>query len=74
MVVHVLSTVLNLFGIFPFSMNSYNAQIEQMLDSKLGGAFSGKFYVVQAAVGPNSQLTCAASNSLLLSGSSAIGG
>lgn len=73
MVTHVLSTVLNLFGLFPFSVNSYNAQIEQTLNSKLGNAFSGKFYVAQAAIGPNSQLTCAASDSLLLSGSSTLG-
>jgi hypothetical protein len=68
MVLHVLSTNLSIFGLFSFPMNNYNQQIEQTLNAKLGTAFSGKFYVAQAGIGPNSQLPCAASDSLVLSG------
>ena len=72
-VVHVVNTTLNLFGFIPFPLNSYNAQTEQTLNSKLGSAFSGTYYVTSARIGPNSQLTCAAHDSLVLSGSAALG-
>ncbi len=68
LVLHVLSTTMSLFGFINFSINSYNAQIEQTLNSKLGKAFAGKFYVDAAAIGPSSQLPCAAGDSLVLSG------
>lgn len=71
MVLHVLSTTMSLFGFINFPINSYNAQIEQTLNSKLGNAFAGKFYVDAAAIGPNSQLPCAAGDSLVLSGNMA---
>jgi hypothetical protein len=74
LVLHVLSTNLSLFGLFSFPMNNYNQQIEQTLNSKLGNAFTGKFYVTQAQIGPDSQLPCAARDSLVLSGNmSALG-
>src|SRR5207302_724906 len=72
-VVHVVNTTLNLFGFIPFPLNSYNAQTEQTLNSKLGSAFSGTYYVTSARIGPNGQLTCAAHDSLVLSGSAALG-
>jgi hypothetical protein len=68
LVLHVLSTTISIFGLFNFPMNSYNQQIEQTLNSKLGPAFSGKFYVDQAGIGPNSLLPCAAGDSLVLTG------
>jgi len=68
LVVHVVNTTLNLFGFISFPVNSYNAQTEQTLNSKLGSAFTGIFYVDSAAIGPNSQLTCAAQNSLVMLG------
>ncbi len=74
LVLHVLSTTISIFGLFNFPMNSYNRQIEQTLNSKLGTAFAGKFYVDQAEIGPNSLLPCAASDSLVLTGNiSALG-
>jgi hypothetical protein len=74
LVLHVLSTNLRLFGLFPFPMNNYNQQIQQSLNSKLGNAFAGKFYVAQAKIGPNSLLPCAAGDSLVLTGNmSALG-
>jgi len=74
MVLHVLSTSISIFGLFKFPMNSYNKQIEQTLNSKLGNAFAGKFYVDQAEIGPNSLLPCAANDSLVLTGNiSALG-
>ncbi|HKF38033.1 MAG TPA: hypothetical protein VKB35_14150 [Ktedonobacteraceae bacterium] len=68
LVLYVLNTNLSLFGFFPFPINSYNAQIEQTLNSKLGNAFAGKFYLTSAAIGPNGQLPCAAGDSLVLGG------
>jgi hypothetical protein len=74
LILHVLSTNISIFGLFNFPMNSYNQQIEQTLNSKLGKAFTGKFYVEQAEIGPNSLLPCAASDSLVLTGNiSALG-
>ncbi len=73
MVVHVVNTTLNLFGFIPFPLNSYNAQTEQTLNAKLGNAFTGVFDVAAAGIGPNSQLTCAAQDSLVLSGSAILG-
>jgi len=74
LVLNVLSTNLSLFGLFTFPMNSYNQQIQQTLNSKLGNAFAGKFYVAQAGIGPNSLLPCAAGDSLVLTGNmSALG-
>lgn len=70
---HVTNTDFSLFGLFSFPMNSYNQQIEQMLNAKLGKAFAGQFSVSNAAIGPNSQLPCAKSDSLVLTGSSSIG-
>lgn len=69
----VTNTNFSLFGLFNFPMNSYNQQIEQMLNSKLGTAFAGKFSVTSAAIGPNSQLPCAKGDSLVLTGTSSIG-
>ena len=74
LVLYVLSTNLNIFNLFSFPLNSYNQQIQQTLNAKLGNAFNGKFYVAQAGIGPNSQLPCAAGDSLVLSGNiSALG-
>jgi len=66
--VHVLNTNLQLFGLFSFPYNSYNAQIEQTLNSKLNGALTGKFTVASAAIGPNAAVPCAAGDSLVLTG------
>ncbi len=68
LVLHVLSTNVSIFGLFSFPVNNYNQQIEQTLNSKLGTAFAGKFYVAQAKIGSNSQLPCAASDSIVMSG------
>ena len=74
LVMHVTSTNFSLFGLFNFPMNNYNQQIEQTLGSELSPALAGKFTVTDAAIGPNSQLPCALSDSLVLTGSSSIGG
>jgi hypothetical protein len=68
LVLHVLSTNISIFGLFNFPMNNYNQQIERTLNSKLGTAFSGKFYVYQAGIGPSNLLPCVASDSLVLTG------
>ncbi|HKV57930.1 MAG TPA: hypothetical protein VJO32_06600 [Ktedonobacteraceae bacterium] len=70
---HVTNTNFSLFGLFNLPMNSYNQQIEQTLNSKLGTAFAGKFNVTNAAIGGSSQLPCAKSDSLVLTGTSSIG-
>jgi hypothetical protein len=66
--VNVLSTTLTVLQIFTFPEDSYNAQIEQTINSKLNGALTGKFNVTNAAIGPNSHVPCAASDSLVLTG------
>jgi hypothetical protein len=68
LVLQVLSTNLSIFNLFTFPLNSYNQQIQQTLNAKLGNAFAGKFYVAQAGIGPNGLLPCAAGNSLVLAG------
>lgn len=66
---HVTETRLAILGgLMSFPMNSYNAQIEQMLNSQFNSALAGKFTVSQAAIGNNSHLPCSAANSLLLTG------
>jgi hypothetical protein len=72
--VHVLKTDLSILGgLISFPLNSYNTQIEQMLNGKLNGALAGKFTVTQAAVGSNPKLTCVKSDSLILGGTIALG-
>ena len=66
--VKVLKTTLTVFQIFTFPDNSYNQQIEQTLNSDLNGALTGKFTVTDATIGPTSALPCAASDSLVLTG------
>jgi len=74
LVLHVLSTNLSIFDLFTFPLNSYNQQIQQTLNSKLGNSFAGKLYVAQAGIGPNGLLPCAAGDSLVLAGNiSALG-
>ena len=74
LVLNVLSTNLSIFNLFTFPLNSYNQQIQQTLNAKLGNAFAGKFYVAQAGIGGNGLLPCAAGDSLVLAGNiSALG-
>ncbi len=70
--VHVLNTKLTVFQIFTFPYDSYNAQIEQNLNSKLGGVLAGKFIVSNAAIGANSHVPCAAGDSLVLTGTTGL--
>lgn len=70
---NVTSTTFTLFGLFPINENSYDQQIERMINSKLGNAFAGDFTVTQAGIGPNGHFPCAKSDSLVLSGASNIG-
>jgi len=69
----VTNTTFNIFGFIPINENGYNQQIQQTLNSKLNSAFAGKFDVTQAQIGPNSSVPCAASTSLVLSGSTSLG-
>ncbi len=74
LVLYVLSTELNIFNLFPFPLNSYNQQIQQTLNAKVGNAFNGKFYVAQAGIGSDGLLPCAAGDSLVRAGNiSALG-
>ena len=71
---HVLSTNLSIFNLFTFPLNSYNKQIQQTLNAKLGNALNGTFYVAQAGIGSNDLLPCVAGDSLVLTGNiSALG-
>lgn len=71
--VHVLKTTMTVFSLFTFPDNTYNQQIEQSLDTKLGNALSGKFYVNSAAIGSNTHIPCAAADSLILTGTTNLG-
>jgi hypothetical protein len=71
--VTVTNTTFTLFGFIPIPENSYNQQIQQTLNSKLSSAFTGKFAVTQAQIGPNGSIPCAAADSLVLSGSTSLG-
>jgi hypothetical protein len=71
--VHVLSTSIQVFGLFTIPYDRYNNQIEQTLNSKLNGALAGKFYVTQAAIGPNAHVPCAAGDSLVMTGQATLG-
>jgi hypothetical protein len=66
--VHVLNTSVNLFHIIPFPYNLYNQNLEQSLNAKLSNAFPNSFSISQATIGPSSQLPCAKSASLVLTG------
>jgi hypothetical protein len=72
-VVHVISTTFTVLWIITFPLNSYNAQIEQTLNAKLGNALAGKFNVMAAGIGPMNGLPCAAGDSLVLAGSANLG-
>jgi hypothetical protein len=71
--VNVLSTKLTVFQIFTFPYNTYNTQLQQTLNTTLGGALTGKFNVTGAAIGASSDVPCAASDSLMLTGSANLG-
>ncbi len=66
--VNVLSTTLTVLQVFTFPQDTYNAQIQQMLNARLGTALTGKFNVSSAAIGTNSHIPCSASDSLVLTG------
>jgi hypothetical protein len=70
--VKVLKTDLTFLQLFTFPNNSYNQQIQQTLNTKLNGALAGKFYATSAAIGSNSQVPCAASDSLILTGNTSL--
>ncbi len=70
--VNVTNTTLTVFRIFTFPNNTYNMQIEQLLDTRLGAALNGKFNVNTAVIGPNSHIPCAASDSLILTGTTSL--
>ncbi len=70
--VHILSTQLTVFGIFTFPYDTYDQQIEQTLNQKLATALTGQFTVTDAAIGPNSHIPCAASDSLVLTGATSL--
>ncbi|MEO8973409.1 MAG: hypothetical protein ABI406_17625, partial [Ktedonobacteraceae bacterium] len=66
--VKVLSTTFKLFGFISIPYDSYDQSIQQSLNTKLQGALAGKFNATHAQIGPNAQIPCVASNSLLLTG------
>lgn len=71
--VKVLSTTFKLFGFISIPYDSYDQSIQQTLNQKLAGALAGKFNATSAQIGPDAQLPCAASNSLLLTGTVNLG-
>ncbi len=59
-----------LFFAFPF--NNYDQQIEHRLNNMIISSTAGLFTVTQAAIGPNTHIPCAASDSLLLTGTTGL--
>lgn len=71
--VHIIGkTQLTWANIFTFPYGTYDPQIEQLLNSKLSGALTGKFTVTNAVIGANSHIPCAASDSLVLTGTTSL--
>lgn len=66
-------TQLTWANIFNFPFGSYDPQIQQMINAKLSGALTGKFNVTNAAIGANSHVPCAASDSMVLTGTTSLG-
>jgi hypothetical protein len=58
---------------FTFDGDSYNQQIETLLNQKLGSALDGKLTVEEAGVGNNNHVPCVADDSLLLKGKTNLG-
>jgi hypothetical protein len=68
---HVQNTSIHiLFLTLP--IDTYNQQIEQALNTKVAGALNGRVFISSAAVGPTTQVPCAAPDSLVVSGSAMI--
>ncbi|GHO44588.1 hypothetical protein [Ktedonospora formicarum] len=65
--VKVQKTTIAVLSIFTFPYDTYNAKIEQELNSKLNGALGDKFTLLSAAIGANENIPCAAKDSLILS-------
>ena len=70
--VNVQKTNLTFLQFFTFPSNSYNQQIEQILNTKLSGALSGKFNVTNAEIDTNSHIPCASNDSLILTGTTSV--
>ncbi|HLX41413.1 MAG TPA: hypothetical protein VKR42_12835, partial [Ktedonobacteraceae bacterium] len=71
--VKVLSTTFKLFGFISIPYDSYDQSIQQSLNQKLQGALAGEFNATSAQIGPDAQIPCAASNSVLLTGTVNLG-
>jgi hypothetical protein len=59
-----------LFFAFPF--NNYDQQIEHKLNNMIISSTAGHLTVTQAAIGPNPHIPCAASDSLILTGTTGL--
>ncbi|GCE26683.1 hypothetical protein KDA_21670 [Dictyobacter alpinus] len=68
---HVDQTRLSVL-IFTFNADSYNQQIEQSLNNQIGNAINSGLTINGASMGANNQITCAAPDSMLLTGSTSI--
>ncbi len=72
LVLHILHTTLTVL-IFNFQDDTYNTQIQQLLNSKLGNLLTNKFNVTGVAIGGNTHVPCAANDSLILTGTANLG-
>ncbi|GLV58304.1 hypothetical protein KDH_51370 [Dictyobacter sp. S3.2.2.5] len=60
-------TTLNVL-IFTFPADNYNQQIEQALNGKIGNILGNNLTLTSASMGPTTQISCVAPDSLLLTG------
>jgi hypothetical protein len=71
LMLHVDKTTLSVL-IFTFSADNYNQQIQQALNAQIGDALGNALNISNAGIGPNAQVPCAASDSLMLTGTTTI--
>jgi len=57
---------------FTFSADSYNQQIEDSLNRRMATSLDGLFTVTNIAIGTDKHISCTASNSLILTGTTAM--
>ncbi len=72
LVLRVSGTTLTVL-IFNFQDDTYNTQIRQLLNSNLGNMLTNKFKVTDVTIGSNTHIPCAASDSLILTGTANLG-
>jgi hypothetical protein len=67
LLLHVTETDLSVFFL-TFSDDSYDQQIQNLINQQLASALGGLFTVTNVAIGSDRHIPCTASDSLILTG------